>query len=69
MATTMTTKMVFTTLEVADICKVSIGLVARWFDSGRLKGNKIPCTQNRLVPREYLVTFMKSYGISLDGLS
>ena len=33
---------VFTTGQVAKICKVAPRTVSKWFDSGRLKGYRIP---------------------------
>lgn len=48
---------VFTTGEVASICKVASRTVSKWFDSGRLKGYRIPGSQERCIPREYLKNF------------
>ena len=36
---------VFTTGQVAKICKVAPRTVSKWFDSGRLKGYRIPGSQ------------------------
>jgi excisionase family DNA binding protein len=46
---------VFTTGQVAKICKVAPRTVSKWFDSGRLKGYRIPGSQDRRIPREYLI--------------
>lgn len=62
------TKTVFTTGEVAEICKISQQTVIRCFDSGRIKGYRIPGSKFRRIPREALVQFMKQNGISLDRL-
>jgi excisionase family DNA binding protein len=43
---------VFTTGQVAKICKVAPRTVSKWFDSGRLKGYRIPGSQDRRIPRE-----------------
>jgi excisionase family DNA binding protein len=59
---------VFTTGQVAKICKVAPRTVSKWFDSGRLKGYKIPGSHDRRIPREYLITFMKEYGMPLGDL-
>jgi PleD family two-component response regulator len=59
---------VFTTGQVAKICKVGPQLVSKWFDSGRLKGYRIPGTQDRRIPREYLVRFLKEHGMPLGDL-
>src|SRR6266699_2242900 len=51
---------VFTTGQVAKICKVAPRTVSKWFDSGRLKGYRIP--------REYLIKFLKEHGMPLGDL-
>lgn len=61
-------KDVYTTGEVADICKVSQQTVIRCFDSGRLKGFRVPGSRFRRIPREALISFMKSNNIPLDQL-
>lgn len=61
-------KSVFTTGEVAQICKVSQQTVIRCFDSGRLKGFRVPGSRFRRIPRDSLLTFMKHNGIPLDHL-
>ncbi len=61
-------KSVFTTGEVADICKVSQQTVIRCFDSGRLTGFRVPGSRFRRIPRDALLTFMKTNGIPLDHL-
>ena len=47
-------KKVFTTGQVAKICKVAPRTVSKWFDSGRLRGYRIPGSQDRRIPREHL---------------
>lgn len=59
------TRKVFTTGEVAALCKVAPRTVAKWFDSGRLKGYRIPGSQDRRVPREQLVKFLGEHGMPL----
>ena len=59
---------VFTTGQVAKICKVHARTVSKWFDSGRLKGYRIPGTQDRRIPREYLIKFLKEHGMPLGEL-
>jgi len=61
-------KSVYTTGEVADICKVSQQTVIRCFDSGRLKGFRVPGSKFRRIPRASLLEFMKSNNIPLDNL-
>jgi len=61
-------KTVFTTGEVADICKISQQTVIRCFDSGRLKGFRVPGSRFRRITRDALVAFMKSNNIPLENL-
>jgi len=61
-------KDVLTTGEVAKICNVASRTVSKWFDSGQLKGYRIPGSKDRRIPVSSLVTFMKGHGIPLDGL-
>lgn len=61
-------KQVFTTGEVAQICKVSQQTVIRCFDSGRLKGFRVPGSRFRRIPRESLIAFMKSNQIPMEAL-
>jgi two-component system, OmpR family, response regulator len=61
-------KNVYTTGEVAQICKVSQQTVIRCFDSGRLKGFRVPGSKFRRIPRDCLMQFMKENGIPLDSL-
>ncbi len=62
------TKQVFTTGEVARTCKISQQTVIRCFDSGRLKGFRVPGSRFRRIPRESLIAFMKENHIPLDQL-
>ncbi len=59
---------VFTTGQVAKICKVAPRTVSKWFDSGRLKGYRIPGSQDRRIPREHLIRFLKEHGMPLGEL-
>lgn len=61
-------KTVFTTGEAAEICKVSQQTIIRCFDSGRLKGFRVPGSRFRRIPRESLLAFMKDNGIPPDQL-
>jgi len=61
-------KEVFTTGQVADFCEVCPRTVAKWFDSGRLSGYRIPASQHRRIPREKLILFLKEYGLPLGEL-
>ncbi len=61
-------KDVLTTGEVAKICNVASRTVSKWFDSGQLRGYRIPGSKDRRIPVGSLVKFMKSHGIPMDGL-
>ncbi len=61
-------KTVFTTGEAAKICKVSQQTIIRCFDSGQLKGFRVPGSRFRRIPREQLYTFMRDNGIPTDAL-
>lgn len=63
-----TMKTVFTTGEAAKICKVSQQTIIRCFDSGQLKGFRVPGSRFRRIPRESLYRFMKENGIPTDAL-
>ena len=63
-----TTKTVFTTGEAARICKVSQQTIIRCFDSGQLKGFRVPGSRFRRIPRETLHRFMKDNNIPTDAL-
>ena len=61
-------KTVFTTGEAAKICKVSQQTIIRCFDSGQLKGFRVPGSRFRRIPREQLYSFMRENGIPTDAL-
>lgn len=61
-------KTVFTTGEAAKICKVSQQTIIRCFDSGQLKGFRVPGSRFRRIPRDVLYKFMKENGIPTDSL-
>lgn len=64
----MATKTVFTTGEAAKICKVSQQTIIRCFDSGQLKGFRVPGSRFRRIPRDQLFIFMRDNGIPTDAL-
>jgi len=61
-------KDLFTTGEAAEICRVSQQTIIRCFDSGRLKGFRVPGSKFRRIPRQNLVKFMRENSIPLDNL-
>jgi two-component system response regulator RpaA len=66
--TNTTMKTVFTTGEAAKVCKVSQQTIIRCFDSGQLKGFRVPGSRFRRIPRDALYRFMKENGIPTDAL-
>ncbi len=62
-------KDVLTTGEVAKICNVAPRTVSKWFDSGQLKGYRIPGSKDRRIPVDELHRFMRSHGIPMHGLT
>jgi excisionase family DNA binding protein len=62
-------KDVLTTGEVAKICNVAPRTVSKWFDSGSLRGYRIPGSKDRRIPVGELIKFMRAHGIPLEGLS
>jgi len=63
-----TEKDVLTTGEVAKICNVAPRTVSKWFDSGQLKGYRIPGSKDRRIPLNNLLQFMKEHNIPMDGI-
>jgi excisionase family DNA binding protein len=53
-------KNVLTTGDVAKICNVAPRTVSKWFDTGQLKGYRIPGSKDRRIPVSELVRFMKA---------
>ncbi|MSR42312.1 MAG: helix-turn-helix domain-containing protein [Phycisphaerales bacterium] len=63
-----TDKDVLTTGEVAKVCNVASRTVSKWFDSGQLRGYRIPGSKDRRIPVTNLLAFMKKHSIPMDGL-
>jgi excisionase family DNA binding protein len=61
-------KQVYTTGEIAKICNVAPRTVSKWFDSGKLRGYRIPGSRDRRVPVDQLISFMRAHNMPLDGL-
>jgi len=59
---------VLTTGDVARICNVAPRTVSKWFDSGQLKGYRIPGSKDRRIPLSELVRFMKANNMPTDAL-
>src|SRR2546423_528231 len=67
-ATPVKMKDVLTTGEVAKICNVAPRTVSKWFDSGALRGYRIPGSKDRRIPLNQLIRFMKQHNMPLNGL-
>jgi len=65
---TTSRKEVLTTGEVARICHVAPRTVSKWFDTGKLRGYRIPGSRDRRIPVDQLIAFMRAHEIPLDGL-
>lgn len=61
-------KDVLTTGQVAKLCNVAPRTVSKWFDSGQLRGYRIPGSKDRRIPVAQLIGFMKAHGMPLNGL-
>lgn len=59
---------VFTTGQVARIFSVNINTVIKWFDENKLKGFRLPRSNERRIYRESVIEFMKEHEISTDLL-
>jgi two-component system, OmpR family, response regulator RpaA len=62
-------KKVLTTGEVAKICQVAPRTVSKWFDSGQLRGYRVPGSKDRRIPVAELVQFMREHGLPLGDLA
>jgi excisionase family DNA binding protein len=62
-------KNVLTTGDVAKICNVAPRTVSKWFDSGQLKGYRIPGSKDRRIPLNELIRFMKMHNMPTTALS
>jgi len=64
----MTKKDVLTTGQVAQICNVAPRTVTKWFDTGQLRGYRIPGSKDRRIPRSELIRFMREHNIPTDEI-
>lgn len=55
-----------TTGQIAKICKVAPRTVSLWFDSGRLKGYRLPCGRDRRVLLSDFVAFAKENNLPIS---
>ena len=61
-------KTVLTTGQVASICHVAARTVTKWFDTGKLRGYRIPGSRDRRIPMDQLAAFMKENDMPMDAL-
>ena len=61
-------KGVLTTGQVAEICQVAPRTVSKWFDSGELKGYRVPGSKDRRIPVNDLIRFLRRHGMPLGAL-
>jgi excisionase family DNA binding protein len=61
-------KNVLTTGDVARICNVAPRTVSKWFDTGQLKGYRIPGSKDRRIPLSELIRFMKVHNMPAAAL-
>ena len=61
-------KNVLTTGDVAKICNVAPRTVSKWFDSGQLKGYRIPGSKDRRIPLNELLRFMRANNMPVEAL-
>ena len=61
-------KRVLTAGECAKLCHVAPRTLGKWVDEGRLKGFRLPGSQDRRIPRENLLAFMRANGIPTHEL-
>ncbi len=62
-------KEAFTTGDVARICRVTINTVVKWFDTGEIKGYRVPSSRARRVARKDLLKFMRKHKLPMDELA
>jgi excisionase family DNA binding protein len=62
------TKGVFTTSQVARVCRVSTRIVTKWIDSGAMAGHRMPGSKHRRIPVEDLRAFMLRHQLPMHWL-
>src|SRR6476469_3080229 len=62
-------KDVFTTGQVARVCRCASRTVTKWFDAGLLRGYRLPLSEDRRVPRVELLRFLREHQIPFEEQS
>ncbi len=68
MSTSRISRDTLTTGQVARVCRVCPRTISKWIDSGRIKGYRLPDSNDRRVLRGDLLPFMRAAGIPTDLL-
>ena len=55
----------YTTGDIAKLCDCAPRTVSKWIDSGHLQGYRLPCSQDRRVPHEVLLIFMRENNVPI----
>jgi hypothetical protein len=61
-------KDVFTTSDVAKICRVSTRIVTKWFDDDILSGYRLPGSKHRRFTYDQIRSFMAKQDMPLEWL-
>lgn len=61
-------KSILTTGEAAVVMRCSLQTVIRCYDSGKLKGYKVPGSKFRRIPRAWLLQFLRTNNMPTDLL-
>lgn len=64
----MTGKDVFTTSDVAEICRVSTRIVTKWFDDDILSGYRLPGSKHRRFTYDQVRSFLDKQDMPLEWL-
>jgi len=59
---------VFTTSDVAEICRVSTRIVTKWFDNDILDGYRLPGSKHRRFTYEQVRSFLAKQDMPLEWL-
>lgn len=59
---------VYTTSDVAKICRVSTRIVTKWFDADILKGYRLPSSKHRRFTYDNIRNFMAKQDMPLQWL-
>lgn len=57
---------ILTTGQIAKMCSVAARTVAKWVDTGLLKGHRVPGSRDRRVKWIDLVEFAAKHGMPVD---